>query len=219
MIFVNSTNISTNIAVYQCGPTLALAFNQAFPSTWVLSMSSSQNQYHQVTPPVISTGSMRHGKNMWISVLDVRYPANCNCSRYKVILCSNSASGSTFLFNKTTKSWHFQQASLYLCFLCSTPRIYVSSAESHFCRSLWNLYREIKVGWPLAGPGFISSCVTVQSRHLQIRPRSQSSKHMFQIFHTHTRYTSNSLPGGEFYPYQRYSLRCFNDFFSSNSHW
>ena len=153
---------------------------------------------------------MRHGKNMRISVLDILQTANCTF--YKVLRCSNPASGSTFLFNKTTKSWHFQQASLYLCFLFCTP-------ESHFCRSLWNLYREIKVGWPLAGPGFISSCVTVQSRHLQIRPRSQSSKHMFQIFHTHTRYTSNSLPGGEFYPYQRYSLRCFNEFFSSNSHW
>ena len=40
----------------------------------------------------------------------------------------------------------------------------------------------------------------------------------FKYF-THTRYTSNSLPGGEFYQYQRYSLRCFNDFFSSNSQW
>ena len=118
-----------------------------------------------------------------------------NCRRCKVLVCSNPASGSTSLLNKTTKSWHFQQASLYLCFLFCTPRIFVSSAESHFCRSLWNLYREIKVGWPLAGPGFISSCVTVQSRHLQIRPRSQSSKHMFQIFHTHAIPQTHFLEG------------------------
>ena len=143
-----------------------------------------------------------------LSLLDILQTANCR--RYKVLLCSNPASGSTFLFNKTTKSWHFQQASLYLCFLFCTP-------ESHFCCSLWNLYREIKVGWPLAGPGFISSCVTVQSRHLQIRPRSQSSKHMFQIFHTHTLYLKLTLLRGIF-SISKVFPSLFQWIFSSNDH-
>ena len=51
------------------------------------------------------------------------------------------------------------------------------------------------MGWPLAGPGFISSCVTVQSRHLQIRPRSKSSKRMFQIFDTRTISQTHFLEG------------------------
>ena len=51
------------------------------------------------------------------------------------------------------------------------------------------------MGWPLAGPGFISSCVTVESRHLQIRPRSKSSKRMFQIFDTRTISQTHFLEG------------------------
>ena len=160
---------------------------------------------------------MRHGKNMRISVLDILQTANCTF--YKVLRCSNPASGSTFLFNKTTKSWHFQQASLYLCFLFCTSRIYKYPQLNH----IFAAHCEIFIGkskW--AGRQLARASFLVVSRYNLDISRFDLDHNLQNIcfkYFTHTRYTSNSLPGGEFYPYQRYSLRCFNEFFSSNSHW
>ena len=69
---------------------------------------------------------------------------------------------------------------IYIC-ICVLS-VFVSLVESHFSLLIVKSLSGNQSGVAApAGLLTISSCVTAQSQHLQIRPRSQSSKHMFQI--------------------------------------